>query len=188
MKYLFGFMLIGLFTFTASAQKFKQFKLIVNDISTGTPYETVIKKLGKPKSETQSEDNSCGGKSKTLFYDGLEIEMTSDRGDKNFIVFYMDITSSKWITDKGIRIGATPNQVMAKYGKVKYTDAYKWVTNGFPEMEEKKVFTGEKLLTYSRKKTPGKTYFLKDRGATTFLFKNNRLIRIKFIPELLGIC
>lgn len=166
MKYLFGVFLVSLFSFSASAQKFTQIDLIVNSIASGTPYASVIKKLGKPQREVLDEeiDQCTQGIGKTLFYDGFKIEMNGDEKGKKQTVLHMEITSPKWTTDKGIKIGATPQQVMTKYGKVKYEDAFERPT-------EEKVFTGEKWLVYEMKRN--------GPGGTTFYFKNDRLVRIE---------
>ncbi len=166
MKYLFSLMLLSAFALTAMAQKFVQIDLVINGITTGTSYETVIKKLGKPVNETElgELDECTQGRGKTLSYDGFEIDLMGDETGKKQTVLDMKITSSKWITDKGIKIGATPQQVMAKYGKVKYEDAFERPT-------EEKVFTGEKWLVYEMKKN--------NPGSITFYFKNDRLIRIE---------
>lgn len=168
MKYLFSLMLIGLFVFTASAQKFPQADLIVNGVGNGTPYATFIKKFGKPKSETELGE-TCGGFSKTLSYDGLDVEMIGDENGKKQIVLNITITSAKWITDKGVKIGDNYKTVLAKYGKTKYEDA-------FDESQGEKVFTGEKSLMYVMK-TNGP-------GRVNFYFKNDRLIRIELIPTI----
>lgn len=167
MKYLFSFMLIGLFAFSAAAQIIKKVELVVGGIKSETPYETVIKKLGKPKEES-AVGETCGGVAKTLSYEGLDIEVIGNEENKNFAVSSMKITSAKWVTDKGIKIGATPQQVQAKYGKTKYEDAYERPT-------EEKVFTGEKWLTYEMKNGP---------GGVTFYFKDNRLVRIALEPTI----
>lgn len=168
MKYLFSFVLIGLCAFSATAQKFAQADLIVNDITTGTPYITVIKKLGKPKSETAPAE-TCGGFSKNLSYDGLEIDTLGDADGSKQTVLNMKITSSKWITSKGVKIGDNYKTVMAKYGKTTYEDAYERPT-------EEKVFTGEKWLSYEMK-TNGP-------GGVTFYFKNDRLVRMEIEPTI----
>ena len=166
MRYLFVFMLIGLFALTASAQNFAKADLIVKGVGTNTPYATVIKKLGKPprESELGELDGCTQGRGKTLYYDGFEIDLMGDENGKNRKVLDMRITSSKWLTDKDIKIGDNYKTVIAKYGKTEYEDAFERPT-------EEKVFTGEKWLVYEMK-TNGP-------GVVTFYFKNDRLVRIE---------
>lgn len=45
MKYIFSFMLIGLFAFSAAAQKSNEVELSVSNIKSGTAYSAIIKKL-----------------------------------------------------------------------------------------------------------------------------------------------
>lgn len=161
-------MLTVLFTFSASAQKFVEIDLMVNGIASGTPYSTVIKKIGKPKSETglaDEIDECTGGRGKVLSYDGFEINMMGDENGRKQTVLDMEITSPQWVTSTGIKIGATPQQVMAKYGKVRYEDDFEYKQGNV------KVLTGEKTLVYEMKKN--------GPGGTTFYFKNDRLVRIE---------
>lgn len=158
--------IFGLFALAASAQRSPSADLTVSGIASGTPYETVIKILGKPqRGVAEDEIDQCTqGLGNTLFYDGFTISMMGDENGKKQTVLDMEITSSKWVTDKGIKIGSTAKQVMAKYGKTKYEDAFERPT-------EEKVFTGEKWLVYNMK-TNGP-------GGLTFFFKNDRLVRIE---------
>lgn len=163
MKYLFSFMLVGLFAFTATAQKSKEVELIVGGIKSETAYSAIVKKFGKPQAEEDTGLNECTqGYGKKLVYDGLEINVERGENDNNYTLLDMKITSSKWLTDKGIKIGATPNQVTAKYGKTKYENV--------PDDS-----TGEKWLLYEMKNGP---------GSVNFYFKNDRLVRIELRPTL----
>lgn len=163
MKYLFSFMLIGLFAFSATAQKIQEVELVVSGIKSETAYSAIVKRLGKPKSETDTGRNECTqGQGKKLVYDGLEINVEKGENGNNYALLDMKITSAKWLTDKGIKIGATPNQVTAKYGKTKYAN----VSNGS---------SGEKWLLYEMKNGP---------GTVIFYFENDRLIRIELNPTL----
>lgn len=167
MKYLFSFMLIGLFAFTASAQKFAQADLIVKSVGSGTPYATVIKKLGKPQRESElgELDGCTDGRGKTLYYDGFEIDMMGDADGKKQTVLDMKITSSKWLTDKGVKIGDNYKTVMAKYGKTEYEEDFEYKEGNVKEL------TGLKSLVYDMK-TNGP-------GGTTFYFQNDRLVKIE---------
>ncbi len=169
MKYLFSFMLIGLFAISAMAQKPPTIELVVKGIKSETDYPTIVQKLGKPKSEDDTGLNECTqGTGKSLSYEGLEITVEKGENDRTYKLLDMKITSSKWLTDKGIKIGATPQQVIAKYGKTEYEDAFERPT-------EEKVFTGEKWLVYEMKNGP---------GDVTFYFKNDRLVRIELEPTI----
>jgi hypothetical protein len=166
MKYLFSFILIGLFALTVMAQEFPQADLIINGVGSGTPYATVIRKLGKPQRQSNlAELDECTqGRGKTLFYDGFEIDLMGDENGNKQTVLDLKITSPKWTTDKGVKIGDNYKTVLAKYGKTAYKDTDQRPT-------EEKVFTGEKWLTYEMKKS--------GPGGVTFYFKNDRLIRIE---------
>lgn len=168
MKYLFSLLIISLLAYSASAQKLPQTDLIINGIGNGTPLAPVIKTFGKPKSQTDFQE-TCGGFSRTLSYDGLDVEMIGDENGKKQTVLSLKITSPKWTTSKGVKIGDNYKTVLAKYGKTKYEDAYERPT-------EEKVFTGEKWLTYEMK-TNGP-------GGVTFYFKNDKLIRMEIEPTI----
>lgn len=169
MKYVTTFLLAGLFTFTANAQATSTVELIVKGIKSGTSYSAIVSILGKPKSEQNKSVNDCtDAQEKLLRYEGLEITVEKGENDRDYKLLDMQVTSAKLMTDKGIQIGATPQQVMAKYGKTKYEDA-------FERPEEEKVFTGEKWLMYEMKNGP---------GTVIFFFKNDRLIRIKLEPTI----
>lgn len=169
MKYLFFILICGLLALNASAQKLAQADLVVGGVTSGTTYAETVRKLGKPPRESKVADqiDQCaGGRGKTLFYDGLEIALMGDESGKNQKILDIKVTSPKWTTDKGIKIGATPPQVIARYGKTAYENAYERPT-------EEKTFTGEKWLVYNMKKNAP--------GGITFYFKNNRLVRIEMI-------
>ena len=169
MKYTLVFLIIGLFVFKAIAQKTPTVELVVNNIKSGTTYSTIVQRLGTPDSEEDTGENPCTDAfEKKLLYDGLEITVDKGSTDRDYRLLDMKITSSKWMTDKGIKLGATPQQVMAKYGKTKYEAA-------FERPGEKKIYTGEKWLLYEMKKGP---------GGVIFYFKNNRLVRIELEPTI----
>lgn len=169
MKVLFVFLIIGLFAFNATAQKPPTVELIVNGIKSGTTYSKIVKQLGKPNSEEETGENPCtDAVEKRLFYDGLEMTVEKGENDSNYALLDMKITSANWVTNKGIKIGSTPQQVMAKYGKTKYE-------NAFVRPGEEKQFTGEKWLMYEIKNGV---------GSVTFYFKKNRLVRIELEPTI----
>lgn len=91
----------------------------------------------------------------------MEINVEKGENDNDYTLLDMKITSAKWLTDKGIKIGANHNQVMAKYGKTKYEN----VSDGS---------AGEKWLLYEMKNGP---------GGVTFYF-NDRLVRIELNPTI----
>jgi hypothetical protein len=156
-------MLIGLFAFSATAQKSNEVELIVGGIKNGTAYSTIIKKIGNPQTEDDTGLNECTqGQGKKLVYDGLEINVEKGENDNNYTLLDMKITSAKWLTDKGIKVGATPNQVTAKYGKTKYENV--------PDDS-----AGEKRLLYEMKNGP---------GTAAFFFENDRLVRIELNPTI----
>lgn len=165
----FVLLVIGLFAFSAAAQTLPKVELVVNGVKSGTAYSTIVKQLGKPMSEEVGGENPCtDAVEKKLTYDGLEINVDKSPADRDYTLLDMTVTSSKWVTDKGIKIGATPKQVIAKYGKTPYEDA-------FERPQEEKIYTGEKWLMYEIKNGV---------GSVTFYFKNNRLVRIELKPTI----
>lgn len=165
MKYLSIVLLCGLFVLTASAQKPVKADLIVSGIQSGTTYAVIFGKIGKPQRESElgELDGCTQGRGKTLSYDGLTIETMGDETGANQTLLDMEITSSKWVTSKGVKIGDNYKTVQAKYGKTVYERAYERPT-------EEKVYTGEKWLVYDMNKN--------GPGGIMFYFKNDRLVRI----------
>lgn len=169
MKLIIVFLINGIFAFAATAQTLPKVELVVKGVKSGTTYSTIIKQIGKPKSAENTGRNSCtDGEGKKLVYEGIEINIEKSENSRDYTLLDMKVTSAKWVTDKGIKIGATPQQVMAKYGKTKYE-------NAFERPAEEKVFTGEKWLVYEMKNGP---------GSVTFYFKNERLVRIELAPTI----
>lgn len=169
MKYLFICLIFGLFAYNLIAQTTPKIELIINNIKIGTSYPSIVKQLGKPLKELDEGMDECtDSQNKKLIYEGLEITVAKGAKDRDFKLLDMKITSVNWVTDKGIKIGASPRQVMTKYGKTRYEKAFQ--RNG-----EEKVFTGEMWLMYEMKNGP---------GSVTFYFKNNQLIRVELEPTV----
>jgi hypothetical protein len=158
-KYILSLSAILLFTFTAFAQKGEEVELIVNGIKHGTSYTDLIGKLGKPLREGKKQFDECyGGFGKTVWYNGLEIEVFSDENGDNYTISSIKVTSAKWITAERIKIGSSLSVVKSKYGK-----AFESNENGL------------KVLTYEMKNGP---------GGVEFYFRGNNLVRFKLIPTI----
>ncbi len=120
MKYLFSAVLFTLCAAAGFGQSgTKEIDFSVNGISTSSSYREVIKKLGKPKREVPSNIlNECtGGYSRTLYYDGLEIELDGDKKMNKSSVVMIKITSTKWKMSSGIRIGETVASLKQRLGE-----------------------------------------------------------------------
>ena len=90
MKPFLFLILVICFTFPVFTQeKSREIDLRLNGIGSGTPYLTVVRKLGKPmriEKERFAADSSCSGKAEahlTLFYSGLKITLIGDGSGRN---------------------------------------------------------------------------------------------------------
>lgn len=157
MKYTFLLFLIAAFSFVGHGQtKAKEVDLQVNGIRVGSTYKDTLKRLGKPIRESvDPQKNECtGGYSRTLYYDGLEVELDGDKSGKDASVISIDVTSSKWKLSSGIKLGATMEEIKALFGEPaagQDGDQNRWVYG-----------MSEKL----------------GPGATDFLFKDGKLVSI----------
>ena len=79
-------------------------------------YKDVLRQFGKPLSSKKRGTNPCGGTKLTLRYPGLIINLDPDENEQNFFVVFAEITSPEWEVS-GIRIGASLEDVQAKFGK-----------------------------------------------------------------------
>ncbi|HEX4945672.1 MAG TPA: hypothetical protein VFZ34_03270 [Blastocatellia bacterium] len=95
----------------------------IKGVGTGTPYATVIRKLGTPleqKREAVPASSTCSGEAETyltLKYSGLEIVCIGNAKGRKAIVNSIVITSSKWQIHPLIKIGFTKQELEAKLGK-----------------------------------------------------------------------
>jgi len=79
-------------------------------------YEDVLRQFGKPLSSKKRGTNPCGGTKLTLRYPGLTVSLDPDENEQNFFVVFAEVTSPEWEVS-GIRIGASLEDVRAKFGK-----------------------------------------------------------------------
>ena len=128
----------------------------VNGLALGATRNEVIKKLGKPSSESKRKADECvGGTEMTLHYPGLKLLLWDDPDDpRRFAVGKFEISSARWDVS-GIRIGQ-PNSAVRKQFGARST-------------EEKQ--SGQ-LVWF---------YFMDENispGSTNFHFRNGKLIKI----------
>lgn len=129
----------------------KTIKLEVKDIDIGTKYKTVIRQLGKPLSSKKGGENPCGGEKLVLKYSGLEVTFdVESENDRNPIVVFVEVSSPK-LEVSGIKIGASLEDVRAKFGKSS-------------ELRKEEGFDNI-------------GYFVKD-GYANFYFRNDKLVKI----------
>ena len=128
-------------------------KLEVEGVDTGTSYQDVLRQLGKPLSSKKRGTNPCGGTKLTLRYSGLTVNLDPDADEQNFIVVLIEVTSPKWEVASGISVGASLEDVRAKFAK---------------SSELRK----ENGLDYV-------SYFVID-GYANFYFRNNKLVKINW--------
>lgn len=92
--------------------------LRINGVGLGTSHSRVLRQLGKPLHTERGGFNECGNDiTITLHYPGLVIELLGDGKGQNFIVFSIELTSSKWSVASGISVGANAKDVQAKFGQ-----------------------------------------------------------------------
>lgn len=140
-------------------EKWREVDLKVNGIGSGTTYSTIIKKLRKPlHSENGGFDECGGGFIKTLHYSGLNIGLLSDAKGKVFSVISIEITSSKWLIEPGINVGANIEYVQAKLGQPIGDD-----------------IDSQNTLDYVTKD---------NLGIVNFYFRNNRLVKVEMQETL----
>lgn len=89
----------------------------VNGIALAATREQVIRKLGKPLSQTKKEAEPCvGGTEMVLKYPGLTLSLWSDVEGKKFSVGYFEVTSAKWNVS-GIKVGDSSAAVRKRFGR-----------------------------------------------------------------------
>lgn len=110
---------------TTDKRKWTEVDLTVNGIRSGTPYSTIVNKIGKPTRERSIGRDECGegGRMKNLIYPGLTIGVLSDPRGRNYEVISIEVTSDKWSISPGIRIGAERKSILQTFGKSVNDDA-----------------------------------------------------------------
>ncbi len=141
-RFLFlALFLCVIFTSVHGQKKLQEVDLKINGIGSGSSYNAVLAKFGKPtkqKIERTEKELSCVDADETyrrLEYPGLEVELLELRGSRESKVVAFNITSTKW-SASGVRIGRTPGQVAKLFGKANSTNReagkmiYSYVTPG----------------------------------------------------------
>ena len=116
MRSLLAIVLISL-TGTAYSQVSLSQGPKVNGLGLGATRIEVLKKLGKPLSETKRDAGECiGGTEMTLRYPGLKLVLWDDPDDaRKFTVGEVEVTSAKWDVS-GSRVGQTSAEVKRLFG------------------------------------------------------------------------
>lgn len=158
---------------TASVHAVSQtIDLDVNGISITSSYETVIEKLGKPRSEKKGGIVPCqeGRTLVTLRYPGLVLKLDNNDEGKDFGVFEVEVTSKKWLVN-GTRIGTSKDDVNA--------DSYSSLNTQPIQIGASKDAVIAKFGPGRELEDNGKPflgYFID--GYARFYFKNDRLTKI----------
>lgn len=159
MKPLLFLILVVFLTIPVFAQeKSHEIDLSVKGIGSGTPYSTVVRKLGKPlriKKERFAADSACSGKAEThltLFYSGLKITLLGDGRGRKPDVYSIEVTAKRWLAS-GVSVGAKAKKVEAKFGAP----------------SSKADISGETVFYYTMKD---------NLGGVNFYFRNNKLVRM----------
>lgn len=128
----------------------------IKGVGIGTSEAEVFQKLGKPSQSKKGGIEVCGGDDqKTLRYPGLALVLLSDDKGRNYSVISVDVTSSQWMTDSAIKIGADIKEVEATFDQPNLKEAEK----------------GQTFFYYSLRRHEG--------GAKIF-FQNDKLARISW--------
>jgi len=116
MRYCFAFIFF-LFAATANSQGSLSQGPKVNGLGLGATRAEVVRKLGKPVSETKRKADECvGGTEVTLRYPGLKFMLWDDPDDpKKFTVGEFEVTSKKWDVS-GARVGQANSAVKKLFG------------------------------------------------------------------------
>lgn len=134
--------------------------LQVNGIGLGADHKAVIKKFGKPSSDTTARQiNECTGTHiRTVRFPGLKIELDDAAG--GFKVFSFEITSGTYDVS-GVKIGDAAATVEKRFGKRGRT-------------------------TQKEKNGPVWLYPMSDDnpGASVFYFQNGKLNKIQTTYEM----
>jgi hypothetical protein len=132
--------------------------LKVNGVAMGDSYQQVVRKLGKPTSQTKRKADECvGGTEMTLSYPGLKIRLWDEADDpKKFTVGWYEVKSEKWNVS-GAKIGSTAAAVKKLFGN----------------NAAKEIDSNTKLLTW---------YYGMDANispdSTNFAFRNGKVVSI----------
>jgi hypothetical protein len=139
----------------AKTPSFIDFKdLTIKGIGLDSNDKDVIKKLGKPRSRKSIGFYNCE-ETKAIFYKGLEMSLAENTETKNWEVYQIELTSSNFQLDSGIKIGDSIESIKQKIGK------------DFSERKEKSITELD--------------YYDGNYGWATFYFRNNKLEKINWL-------
>lgn len=135
--------------------------LKISGIGLDSSNKDLIKKIGKPQKIRNDGDswNCLDSDTKTLFYRGLTVVVTEDEESKKYKINDIDISSSRFQLDSGIKIGDDINYVFSKVGKP------------YHQTKDKDLDEYHFMVT-------NKNDVSNDGGIATFSFRNNKLVKI----------
>lgn len=125
MRHLFLVLALLLALVGASAQaqtKLREVDLRINGVGSGSSYQVVLAKLGKPTKrnyQKESAESSCLASDATILilqYPGIKVVLLGDGSGRNLKVVEMRMTGGKW-SPSGIALGATAAQVTRRFGE-----------------------------------------------------------------------
>ncbi len=150
------FTLIVGFCVTVSSQRvLTELDLTVSGIRSGSSYRQV-RKIGRPVRVRIIGYDECASKyRRVLYFNGLEVGLLGSKDGNRSTVISLTVTSSKWSIAPGIRIGATKESLIRKFG---------------PPVSE-----SETRLDYVTKE---------NLGLVTFQLRNGKLIRVEMMETL----
>lgn len=142
----------------ATSLVWRELDLDVNGIRSGTAYEDIVKKIGKPvQFKNFGLDECSNGQMRAIYYQGLTIGLEGDARKKNFAVVRIEVMSSKWLMGNRVHVGSTRDEVLQTFGPA--NDEAK--DEGFDDRH------------------PQLNYVTKDNlGGVTFLFESGQLFRV----------
>ena len=89
----------------------------VNGIKSGTSYDEIVKRIGKPlRSQDLGKDDCNDRDMRTIYYKGLAIELESDGTKQSYAVVSIEVTSARWLIGNKIKIGSTRDEVLKAFG------------------------------------------------------------------------
>ncbi|MDZ7963001.1 MAG: hypothetical protein RMY34_34940 [Aulosira sp. DedQUE10] len=91
-------------------------RLGVGGVKLSMPEAQVRKILGKPI-KVENSDSAAIGKIRTLKYPGITLDLGEGLTPSNFTVYQIKVTSAKYATIDGVKVGDRQSKVMRTYGK-----------------------------------------------------------------------
>ena len=92
--------------------------LSINGVRPGTSESEVLQLLGKPRRTKPGKyDNCAEAYHRELTYDGLVIDLISDKRRENYSVTRIELNSGNWTVSPGIHIGDTISIIKQIYGE-----------------------------------------------------------------------